>query len=266
MLTILRRFALVCILLSTFSCGGARVAVDTQQTYYLQYNLRAHGREITSINEFRYQTVVPMCTPVKLIAARGRRIVFDALGQRYRYTIHRSSRIPLMTHLNRTFASPCPDISTMSAIDQQGIRTATPLVGMSKQGVVFALGYPPDHKTPTLDQSPWTYWGLRGEVQVHFNGDVVSQVTGNPSEPAVIAAAQTLPPPTQQVQQQQQQQTVPVTEEQGGSDEVMVVVTDPNGYPAQVPQSAIGQPCDAQTPCHQALVCTAGTCQPVAQQ
>ncbi len=100
-------------------------------------------------------------------------------------------------------------------------------------------------------------------MQVHFNGDTVSQVTGHPTEPAVIAATQTLPPATQQVQQQQQ--TVQVTE-QPANDEVMVVVTDPNGYPAQVPQSAIGRPCDPQTPCHQALVCTAGTCQPVAQQ
>ncbi len=261
--TILRPLALALCLLALSSCGGARIAVDTQQTYYLQYNLRAHGRNITSANEFRYETLLPMCTPVQLVQARGRRIVFDAMGQRYRYTIHRSSRVPLLTHLNRTFASPCPDISTMSAIDQQGIRTAQPYPGMSKQGIVFALGYPPDNKTPSLDQTPWTYLGQRGELQVHFNGDLVSQVTGNPAEPAVIAAAQTLPPP-QQVQQQQQQTVV--VAEQPANDEVMVVVTDPNGYPAQVPQSAIGQPCDPQTPCHQALVCTAGTCQPAAQQ
>ena len=262
MLRRLTRATLFICLASALGCGGARVAIDTQQTYYLQYNLRAHGREITSINDWDYTTILPICTPVRLLQARGRRIVFEANGQRYRYTIHRSSRIDLMTHLNRTFASPCPDIRTMSPVDQQGIQTAQPYVGMSRQGVVLALGYPPDSKTPTLEQSPWTYWGQRGEVQVHFNGDTVAQVTGNPSEPAVIAAM-SAPMVQQQVVQQQQvqvQQQVPIT------DEVMVVVTDPNGNPAQVPQSAVGAACNPQTACHPALVCSNGTCQPVPQQ
>jgi hypothetical protein len=256
----LARASLVVCLACTFGCGGARVTIDTQQTYYLQYNLRAHGTNTTSINDWGHQTVIPMCTPVRLVQAKGRRIVFEANGQRYRYTIHRSSRIDLMTHLNRTFASPCPDIRAMTAIDQQGVQAAQPYVGMSRQAVVFALGYPPDHKTATLEQSPWTYWGQRGEVQVHFMGDTISQVAGNPTEPAVIAAAQAPVVAQQPVQQVDVQPQVPVT------DEVMVVVTDPNGYPAQVPQSAIGTACSPQTACHQALVCTSGTCQPAAQQ
>jgi len=263
--TSLARAALACSLVCAFSCGGARVAVDTQQTYYLQYNLRANRTNITSINDWDYPTILPMCTPVQLVQAKGRRIVFEAAGTRYRYTIHRSSRIDLMTHLNRTFASPCPDIRTMSPIDQEGIRMGQPRMGMTRQAVVFALGYPPDHKTASLEQSPWTFWGQRGEVQVHFMGDNVAQIMGDPGEPAVMAAAQApaMPPPGQPpvaADPGQGQGSVPVT------NEVMVVVTDPNGYPAQVPQSALNQPCDAQTPCHQALVCTGGSCQPAAQQ
>jgi hypothetical protein len=260
MRTSLARIALFCSVLSAFSCGGARIAVDTQQTYYLQHNLRANGTNIVSLNEWNSPTILPMCMPVQLVQASGRRIVFTANGQQYRYTIHRSSRIDLMTHLNRTFASPCPDVRSMTGLDQQGIQAGQPRIGMSRQAIVFALGYPPDHKTPSLEASPWTYWGNRGEVQVHFQGDNVANIMGNPAEPAVVMAQQAPAMPVQQAQPVQQTQPVAVT------DEVMVVVTDPNGYPAQVPQSALGQPCDVRTPCHQALICNAGSCQTVDAQ
>jgi hypothetical protein len=32
---------------------------------------------------------------------------------------------------------------------------------MTKPGVVFALGYPPPHVTPSLEADRWTYWTNR---------------------------------------------------------------------------------------------------------
>ena len=67
----------------------------------------------------------------------------------------------------------------LSAVDEQGIKAGKVMVGMSKQGVMIALGYPAKHRTPSLDQDTWTYWkGRAGERLVKFDssGKVASIV------------------------------------------------------------------------------------------
>jgi hypothetical protein len=49
--------------------------------------------------------------------------------------------------------------------------------GMTKHDVLLALGYPPAHRTPSLDASSWTYWQNRWVTMViHFDGDKVSRI------------------------------------------------------------------------------------------
>ena len=46
------------------------------------------------------------------------------------------------------------------------------LIGMSKDGVVLAIGYPPEHKTPSLKNNRWVYWASRwNKFAVLFNKD-----------------------------------------------------------------------------------------------
>lgn len=61
-------------------------------------------------------------------------------------------------------------LSGFSAIDQQGIKKGKALKGMSKQGVMTALGYPAAHETPSPDDNQWKYWRNRFRtVVVEFN-------------------------------------------------------------------------------------------------
>lgn len=66
----------------------------------------------------------------------------------------------------------------LSAVDEQGIQAGKVMVGMSKQGVMIALGYPAKHRTPSLDENTWAYWrGRFGEprsVRFDSSGKVVS--------------------------------------------------------------------------------------------
>lgn len=263
MRTIASPFALLILLGCLQACGGgARLHVDTQSAYFLQTNLRLHGRNATSINNWRSRTVLPICTQVQIQAARGRRVTFVANGQRMRYTVHRSSRLPLEVHLQRLFGTACPNTAAMSAADQTGVQQAQPFVGMSRAGVIAALGYPPDSRTPNLEAAEWTYWGQRGNVVVIFNGDYVAGVRGEADEPAVMNAqvagiqVQTGVQPVQpgvQPPPQPQVQPAPVQD--------TVLVTDPSGYPVRVPRSEINRACNEMAPCHEALICITGTCQ-----
>lgn len=58
--------------------------------------------------------------------------------------------------------SPTPvTFDHLSEIDRRGVAEGKALVGMSKEGVMTALGYPATHKTPSLDSLTWIYWTNR---------------------------------------------------------------------------------------------------------
>jgi len=60
----------------------------------------------------------------------------------------------------------------LSDLDRQGIQAGKALVGMSKEGVKIALGYPAKHRTPSLDDNHWTYWrGRHDTYTVEFDAD-----------------------------------------------------------------------------------------------
>jgi outer membrane protein assembly factor BamE (lipoprotein component of BamABCDE complex) len=69
--------------------------------------------------------------------------------------------------------SPGPvSYSGLTAEDQEGIKAGKATVGMTKQGVKVALGYPAQCKTPSLDANTWVYWKSRFNTRaVNFGGD-----------------------------------------------------------------------------------------------
>src|SRR5262249_33791656 len=71
-------------------------------------------------------------------------------------------REPIPKHLDKVFGTKCDaKLDGMSEVDRQGIRAGSVLAGMTKRGVTLAIGYPPEHATPSLDSDIWTYWRNR---------------------------------------------------------------------------------------------------------
>jgi hypothetical protein len=72
-----------------------------------------------------------------------------------------------------TIMSPTPvSYEGLSAVDQEGIKAGRAMVGMTKQGVMIALGYPAKHETPSTDLNAWTYWkGRYNRLVVNFGED-----------------------------------------------------------------------------------------------
>jgi len=74
--------------------------------------------------------------------------------------------------------SPTPvSHSGLSNLDKIGIRNGRPSAGMSKKGIMIALGYPCPHKaSPASDI--WYYWRNRfSSYWVTFDDDVVVAIT-----------------------------------------------------------------------------------------
>ena len=233
--------------LGVLGCGGSAPSLVQQgaQMYTLT-NLRANqGNVIYSINRWIEPTVLPVCTQVEMIGARGREIRFTANGVVYRYIVHDSSELPLAEHLQRYFGTECPGPAGLPGLDQAGVQAAQPAVGMTKRGVIMALGYPPDHRTPTLETPMWTYWG-RGEIQLHFEGDQLARMEGAEAptaplavQPAAAPVAQRTPAPgaapaqgTAAAPAPQAAPVAPTGFYGGGFPPAGVqVVLDENGYP-----------------------------------
>ena len=99
----------------------------------------------------------------------GRHGVFEVHAKRMEMSVDEYEELIL---------SPKPvSLKGFSAVDLKGIKKGKAFKGMTKKGVMTALGYPAAHETPSLDDNQWKYWRNRFRtVVVEFNskGKVVN--------------------------------------------------------------------------------------------
>lgn len=139
----------------------------------------AHAR-MYSVN-YQQPGLIPICTPmvIERVSQRQAVIADPRTGRRYEYIFHRSMREDIQEHLDLYFGTQCPKhvIQSLPPIDQQGIRDGRVYPGMTRQGVIFAIGYPPSHATPDLNRDVWKYWSNRfNTFDVVFANGVVQNV------------------------------------------------------------------------------------------
>ena len=120
--------------------------------------------------------LLPVCTEVKFEEISRKRLKFSEVktGRIYYYDHHKSAMAPFNEHLTLYFGTECneQEMSQLSDLDQKGIEQGKALVGMSKKGVIYAIGYPPKHQTPSLDSNQWRYWSNRSNTfNVNFGSD-----------------------------------------------------------------------------------------------
>lgn len=119
-----------------------------------------------------YQQIglIPVCSRVTLLERNAKRLRFrnEASGKTYDYFYHASAVESFPDHLTHYFGSECPRqaLDALSDVDRQGVALGKPITGMTKRGIVFAMGYPPPHVNPSLDADRWIYWLGRFEQEV----------------------------------------------------------------------------------------------------
>jgi hypothetical protein len=154
------------VLVALSACGGSVKYAYTKQVVYTQTNLHVDERgQIWSTN-YIDGSVLPRCTQVMIDRVTRKQMSFtiQGAGSRHAYLFHtRSLNEDIPTHLNRYFAPACDTakIEAMGEADKAGIRDGKVYAGMTKDGVVLAVGYPPAHRTPSLDADTWVYWKTR---------------------------------------------------------------------------------------------------------
>ncbi len=100
---------------------------------------------------------------------------------------HSNAGTSLIDVFHQYFAEKNPleseDYNKLSPMEKEKIKKGSIAPGMSKSAVLMAYGFPPSHKTPSLNSDIWTYWENRITKQiVVFQDEKITKIseTNNP--------------------------------------------------------------------------------------
>lgn len=138
--------------------------------YKSKDNITAHFANWTG--PFTGHRVVPPNTPI-VVKDWYRGFIFERqdTGDQIKFSYsERQMDMDKETYINKLFSSKRVALKGLSSLDRKGVKKGVVLKGMSKKGVMTALGYPAAHKTPSLKENVWMYWKNRfGKRAVTFN-------------------------------------------------------------------------------------------------
>ncbi len=187
-----RIISIITVLLATLimsGCGAAKLnpaqqaIVDSQATMYTQVSMWTERNRIVGTN-YALGMHIPVNTEVKILDMNAKVIVFEYEGQKIKYEVYtKYTRVDAGTMLDRLFSASKVDLSVHSSDVVENINKGLVAVGMTKDEVLLARGYPPFHMTKGVEANTWKYWRHRfATALVLFENDSVVEIKGVPSE------------------------------------------------------------------------------------
>jgi hypothetical protein len=155
---------------------------------YIQSNIWFENpMKINAIN-FHKGTILRAGTKVRIDKMTSRALKFVTLKNGLEYKILFSRKYFPGTKIDEYaswyFGPKNPLKSSVykgfSAVEKKGIKEGAVKKGMSKKAVLMAYGYPPQHRTRSIDLDTCSYWNNRiFRMEVRFdNNDRVAQIIG----------------------------------------------------------------------------------------
>lgn len=182
---IAKRLILTAIIVAAVSISNGTPAPANAQTRYLKNNIHYQGRPDRAgrmvyrasyanyVDPGAGHEILPVNSEVEISVNsrrfRGRNLVIiDAKSGR---TIHfgyneRNMRLPMLEYIDLISSTKKTSLSNLSAKDRKGVNDGRAYIGMTKNGIRTALGYPAKHRTPSLDNNEWIYWIDRFRTQL----------------------------------------------------------------------------------------------------
>ncbi|GAB1264668.1 lipoprotein [Aurantivibrio infirmus] len=169
--------------LSTTAIAQSTKDLVKEDGVYTLVNLHPDegNRRLYAVN-YQQPGLIPVCTQVKITKMSRKAIIFEIPernNRKYEYLHYKKLPESLDEHGTQIFGKTCPKdaIAKMSKIDQEGIKEGIAKVGMTKAGVLIAMGPPPSHATYSQDLDEWMYWQHKfARLRVDFKDGKVSEV------------------------------------------------------------------------------------------
>ncbi|MBN2351218.1 MAG: hypothetical protein JXD23_01520 [Spirochaetales bacterium] len=157
--------------------GGETPSLRHMSPIYTQTNLHPDETRarLYSVN-FQQAGLIPAGTEVVFASLNEKQFSFivKEKARTYYYLNHKQSNEPFESHLLRFFGpSWDPEkITRLPDQDREGVRTGKPAVGMTREGIILAMGWPPRLENPDLKASRWRYWRHRFDtIAIEFGPD-----------------------------------------------------------------------------------------------
>lgn len=144
-------------------CGQAELTLQQQKDisndkeFYTTNNMWINKNKILSIN-YSDGILLPVNSKIKIIGATNRAIVFKHLNRKLSYHVsRRHGKLNASQTINKIFSNTPLKIDVNSTI-KENILLGIVSIGMSKEEVILARGYPPLKWTKSLDLNTWRYY------------------------------------------------------------------------------------------------------------
>jgi len=169
-------------------CGGVKLTpekqaiIDEQTVLYTQVAMWTEKNRVDGTN---YSTGlhIPVNTEVTISQISGKAIVFMMNGQKITYiTQSKYTRVDSNQMVDRLFGTKKLDLSGHSPATIKNINNGAVAMGMTKDEVLLARGYPPFHATAGVEADVWKYWRNRWVTAlITFKDGKVSNIKGTVS-------------------------------------------------------------------------------------
>lgn len=148
------------------------------QTLYTQFSLFEEKNNFRTTN-YRKGTLIPINTAATLVSMEGKEaeVRLSNGGTLTIENVPKYTKDNMQAAFNKIFATTKVNLNQFSPAEREAIMTGQVIRGMSKKAVIAAIGYPPQHETPSLSGNAWKYWGNRFDTFiVHFKQDKVDSI------------------------------------------------------------------------------------------
>jgi hypothetical protein len=152
-----------------FSLPSAFAADEVRYTRYNVHGQSKDGKTTKAsyanfTNPGAGHVIVPAGTKILLTAKSSRSFTFtyDQNSKKVVFEYHQPRMgMSVDEYLDRITSLEPTSVDALSELDRKGVAEGRALFGMTREGVMTALGYPATHRTPSLDADTWVYWGNR---------------------------------------------------------------------------------------------------------
>lgn len=156
-------------------------AFAKEELRYTKYNI--HGQSLDGVfikasyanytNPGDGHIIVPAGTKINIsnVTRKSFAFTYDAGKKKVVFEFH-APRMGMKTgeYIELITSAEPTSQKNLSQFDRKGVKQGKASVGMTKEGVLAALGYPAVHRTPSLDASRWVYWANRFRtIAVNFD-------------------------------------------------------------------------------------------------
>ncbi|MEZ4601620.1 MAG: hypothetical protein R2940_17665 [Syntrophotaleaceae bacterium] len=164
--------------LSGFVSGSAFAAKEVRYTKY-NIHTQAKGGKLLSASYANYTRpgaghyIIPAGTKIVISGKSRKEIKFQIDGdeREVQFLFHESRMgMSVDEYIQKITSADPVSLKKLSTLDRKGVAEGKAFVGMTREGVMTALGYPATHKTPSPDSPTWIYWTNRfGTLAVDFD-------------------------------------------------------------------------------------------------